>query len=129
MQKQDFMADWESRSQAGDDNASVISPNEHSHAPVQELPLEALPLREYYERYILPTLGPILSLTLKERPEDALSFVSEQFLRCSLGVRRQRIADRAARREAVVEAAKAEQQRKLEELEAEAAKPPKSPKK
>lgn len=122
------MADWETRSQAGDDNASVISPNDHIPAPIQELPLEALPLREYYERCILPSLGPIVNLALKERPDDAVAFVSEQFLRCSAGVRRQRIADRAARREAVIAAAKAEQQRQLEELEAEAAKPPqKSP--
>ena len=118
------MSDWDSRSQ-GDDNASVISPNENVNSPLQEIPFEALPLREYYERYILPTLGPILGLVVKERPEDAVAFVSEQFLRCSPGVRRQRIAERAARREAVVEAAKAEQQRQFEEMQiqAEAAKP------
>jgi hypothetical protein len=117
------MSDWESRSQAGDDNASVISPNENALTPLQELPFEALPLREYYERCIQPTLGAILALVAKERPDDAVAFVAEQFLLASPNVRRQRIADRAARREAVVEAAKAEQQRKLEEMEAEANKP------
>ena len=94
---------------------------------MSELPIEALPLREYYERCVLPFVGPILQQVLKERPDDAVAFVAELCFRSSPGVRRQRIADRASRRDAAVAAAQAEQQRQIEELEAEAAKPPAKP--
>jgi Dpy-30 motif len=53
-------------------------------APITELPLEALPLKNYYDLAIYPKLVPLLKKICEDRREDPLQYLAELCLNQSL---------------------------------------------
>ena len=52
-----------------------------------DIPMHALPLRDYFDSQILPFLAPGLALITKERPENPVSFLAEYLLQQSPSVK------------------------------------------
>jgi Dpy-30 motif len=51
-----------------------------------ELPVPALPLREYFDTQIYPHLAPALALVAKERPANPIEFLAGHLLNLSPSV-------------------------------------------
>ena len=51
-----------------------------------EIPIAALPLREYFDSQIYPHLAPALALVAKERPENPIDFLAHHLLKLSPSV-------------------------------------------
>lgn len=47
------------------------------------IPTAALPVKSYFDQYILPHLGPALSLVVAERPENPIAFLANHLLKTS----------------------------------------------